>query len=164
MAATAVLGCDDRIPGAFTQVTGGPRIEERFAIDRRRDLVMGPLGLSGMRTYDNAAWDDMVRRDQWMKAIPKLRPGARVTIEIPRSQRAWMKIAHVGSNRHRLTLQACTREEGESGPSGNTAWSGGFDIDYANAPRQGRCAMLTVRVKGRTKPIRKRLAPAVTGC
>ena len=162
MAATAMLGCDDRIPSAFRQAVGGPRIVERFDIDRRRDLVMGPLGISGMRTYDNAAWDDMVRRDQWMKAIPKLRPGARVTLVIPRSQRSWMRFSCGG--RHRVTLRACRRDEGESGPSGNTAWSGGFLIDYAKAPKQGRCAMLTVRVKGRSKPIRKRLAPAVTGC
>jgi hypothetical protein len=164
MAATAVLGCDDRIPSAFIQPAGGGKIEERFDIDPRRDLVLGPLGFSGLRTYDNAVWDDMVKRDQWLKALPKLRPGARVTIEVPRSQRGWMKLAMtgLGAGRHRVTLQACTREEGRSGPSGNTAWSGGFEIDYAKAPKQGRCARITVRTGDRV--IRKRIAPAVTGC
>ncbi len=159
-AAAPVLGCDDRIPGAFVQHAGGRRVEERFDIDRRRDLVVGPVGISGMRMYDDAVWDDMVKRGQWMKALPKVRPGARVTLEVPRSQRAWMRLSFGGT--HRVTLQACRRGEGESGPSGNTAWSGGFLIDYAAAPDQGRCATLIVRTRGRV--LRRRIAPRVTSC
>lgn len=159
-AATPVLGCDDRITGASIQPAGGAPRVERFEIDRRRDTVFGPLAFSGMRTYDRAAWDDFVRRDQWMKAIPRLRPGARATLVIPPSQRGWMRFSFADGPRVRL--QACRRGEGESGPSGNTAWSGGFVIDYAKAPDQGRCARLVVRTRGRV--IRKRIAPRAGRC
>ena len=162
MGATAVLGCDDRIPSAFRQSAGGARVEERFAFDRRRDGVFGPVAFRGLRTMTDRVWDDFAARDQWLKALTIVRPGARATVEVPRAQRPWMRLAYHSAGRYRVTLKACRRGEGESGPSGNTAWSGGFDIDYAKAPKQGRCAKLIVRTGGRV--IRKRLAPRVTGC
>lgn len=158
-AAAPVLGCDDRITGAFTEYPDGRRVEDRFEIDRRRDVTAGPLAYRGLRSITRAEWDSYVARDQWLKSPPVLRPGRTVTVEVPRSQRAWMKIVHGGS---RLTLRSCTR--GGSGSSGNTAWSGGFEIDYANAPQQGRCARLIIRVRGRAEPIRRRLVPKAGSC
>jgi hypothetical protein len=41
--------------------------------------------------------------------------------------------------------------------SGPTFFSGGFEIDYAKAPQQGRCAELIVWVRGEQEPHRVRL-------
>ena len=153
-AAAPVLGCDDRITSAFTEYADGRRGEDCFEIDRKRDLVVGPLGYRGLRAIDAREWDWYVRNDQWLKSLTVLRPGRRVTVEVPRSQRGWMKIVHGGA---RLTLQAC------SGTKRNTAWSGGFRIDYANAPQQGRCARIIVRIPGRD-PLRRRLVPSAGPC
>ena len=159
-AAAPVLGCDDRIPSAFRQMTGGPRIEERFDIDRRSDRVFGPLAFSGLRDYVKQ-WDRMVEQDQWIKSIAVMRPGRRVTVIVPRRQRGWMKLTW--GNGYAATFKSCKRGEGESGPSGNTAWSGGFEFDYAKAPKQGRCAKIRLRYDGRTRT-RRLLGPNVPGC
>ena len=158
-AAAPALGCADRITGAVVQYPDGRRVEDSFAIDRRQDLVAGPLGLTGLRRLRARDWAWLAARDQWLKSPMVLRPGRRVTLVVPRAQRSWMRIVHGGA---RLTLRACPRGGPSSGSSGNTAWSGGFEIDYAKAPRQGRCARIHVRVDGRT--LRRRIAPRAGAC
>ena len=44
-----------------------------------------------------------------------------------------------------------------------TPFSGGFEIDYAEAPRQGRCAELIVWVAGEREPRRGRVFGAPAG-
>ena len=121
---------------------------------------MGPLALSGLRSITQAEWKYYAARDQWLKSIPLPRPGRSVTIVVPRRQRGWMKIVHGGA---RLTLRGCARGAEASGSSGNTAWSGGLEIDYAKAPRQGRCARIIVRIPGR-EAVRRRLLPNAGPC
>lgn len=146
-AAAPVLGCDARIEGAFQQFPDGRRVEDTFRIDRARDFVAGPLALRGLRAYTERDWQWFVDRDQWMKSIAIVRPRGRVTLVVPRSQRPWMRFAY-GRARHRVTFQACNGRR-------NTAWSGGLLIDYAEAPKEGRCARLSVYTDGRV--IRRRL-------
>lgn len=64
---------------------------------------------------------------------------------------------------------ACVWAEGISGPPGSirgdytacrtgpTFFNGGFEIDYDEAPQQGRCAELIAWVKGEGEPRRVRL-------
>jgi hypothetical protein len=153
-----VLDCGDRITGAVVIVGGVSRPYEFVA--RKGDTIAGPLAFSGARDYGRtqAAWDDMVRRDQWLKTIAMLKSGRRVTVEIPAEQRAWMKLEYAHGTTdpvHVVRMEACRRP-------GRTPWSGGFTIDYATAPEQGRCAEIIIRVDGRPKPLRRRLfgAPA----
>ena len=161
-AAVPTLGCEDRITGAFTQFADGRRVADTFAFDRRRDFVAGPLAMRGLRGMTPRDWDSMAARDQWLKSPLVMRPGRAATIEVPPDQRSWMKI--VRGSGERLRLRACARGGRSSGSSGNTAWSGGFEIDYARAPQQGRCARIVVRVAGRDEPIRRRLTPRAGPC
>ena len=167
-AGAPVRDCRDRITGAFTQVGGRTR-PYRFAFRPRQDTIFGPLALSGAAGYgDPAAWEALVRDDGWTKTVALVRRGARVTLEVPREQRAWMttEYAHSDAGAHAVTLAGCprdaTRADCGRGPRdtcarGPTPFSGGFTIDYARAPRQGRCAELIVWVQGRPEPLRKRV-------
>jgi hypothetical protein len=75
----------------------------------------------------------------------------------------WLRGADADSA---VTLAGCrwppTRAECGPGPrttrrSRVTPFSGGFEIDYARAPRQCRCAELIVWVEGERSPRRERL-------
>ena len=162
-AAAPVLGCDDRITGAVIRHADGREVEERFDIDRRQDNLFGPLALTGLKGVTPQSWDANVARDQWLKSPLVLRPSARVTLVIPRAQRSWMRFRHHPGH-HRVTYASCRRGHRASGPSGNTAWSFGFEFDYAEAPQHGRCARIIVRVHGRPQPLRRRLAPNAGPC
>lgn len=165
-----VIDCRDRISEAFTEV-GGVTRPYRFRVRPRRDTVIGPVAFSGALGYDDAVWDDLVRTDDWLKSIALVRRGTRVTLEVPPGQRAWMRLqyAHSGAgagSARAVSLAGCrrpaTRAECGSGPrttcrSRVTPFSGGFEVDYARAPRQGRCAELIVWVDG--NPLRARLYP-----
>jgi hypothetical protein len=153
-AAAPVLGCDAAIPSAFQEFPDGRRIEDTFEVRRAHDQVFGPLALRGLRDYTERGMQDMADRDQWMKTIALVRPGRRVSLTIPVSQRAWMRFAY-GDARYRVIFRACGGER-------NSAWAGGFDIDYAKAPQNGRCARLAVRAGDRV--IRKRLFPRAGRC
>jgi hypothetical protein len=163
-----VRDCRDRITGAFTQVGGRTRAY-RFRVRPRHDTVLGPLALSGAADYGlPGQWDALIRDDTWPKTIAMVRRGARVTLEVPAEQRAWMvmEYAHTSSSPHAVTLRGCPRRATEAacGPGsrqtcarGPTPFSGGFTVDYARAPLQGRCAELIVWVQGRPEPLRKRI-------
>jgi hypothetical protein len=130
-----VLRCDDSITVAGHDPIG---------IDDDIDLVVGPLRIVGLGLYE-AEWESLVEEDQWLKAAAMVDPGARVTLEIPRGQRAWNDLEY-GASRDAVTLRACDDVA--------TVWVGGFTIDYARAPRQGRCAGLIVRSGGARTRVR----------
>jgi hypothetical protein len=168
-----VLGCRERISGAEIR-TGGRSRPAPFLVRPAHDTRIGPVAFSGALDYGRpATWAAMVRDGRWLKSVALVRPGSRVTIVIPREQRGWMRLEYVhGADRpvHAVTLQGCRRRGSaaarrrECGPgpqetcrSGRTPFSGGFTIDYARAPAQGRCAQLIVWVRGRARPLRERL-------
>ncbi|MBI5105905.1 MAG: hypothetical protein HZB46_13165 [Solirubrobacterales bacterium] len=162
-----VVGCKDRITGAVT-VVGGESRPYRFVV-RPGDTVIGPVAFAGARRYGaESAWSLLVARDQWLKTLATLRHGARATLAVPRGQRAWMRLTYGGVEGPAVTLRACrgeaTREECGRGPRdtchGRTPWAGGFVIDYAKAPHQGRCAELEVWLPRRERPLRERLFAA----
>lgn len=162
---TPLLDCRDRITGAFTQV-GDKITPYRFRVRPRHDTRIGPIAFSGARDLGTrATYDAMVRDDQWLKTIALVRRGARVTLEVPRAQRSWMRLEYA-EGVHAATLEGCPRRPSAEacGPGprdtcarGPTPFSGGFTIDYDAAPRQGRCAELIVWVEGREQPLRGRV-------
>jgi hypothetical protein len=178
--AAVVLDCRDRITGAWI-IRGGRRIAERWEVDRRADTVIGPVAFSGATAAGRSAeWRWYVEADQWLKSIALVRAGEAVTLEVPAEQRGWMRMeyAHVRGSAHAVTLRGCRRRTSTAGRRREcgrgprtTCWprrtpfSGGFTIDYAHAPRQGRCAELIVWVAGRERPLRERLfSPPPEAC
>ena len=151
-----VRDCGDRITGTFTEVDSGSRRPYRFRVRPRHDTRIGPVAFAGMKDAGRpATWALYVREKQWLKSIAMVRPSARVTLEVPAEQRAWMHLEYGGDRA--VTLAACR--------SILTPFSGGFTIDYARAPRQGRCAELIVWVDGAARARRKRLfAPPAEAC
>lgn len=121
-----VARCRDSITAA------GPH--DPIVADDATDNVIGSVRFSGLRLYGN--WAALVRDDQWIKTIAMLDAGVRVTLEVPREQRGWMRVDYGGHGGRAVTLQACRRRP--------TAFAGGFTVDYGRAPDQGRCAELIV--------------------
>ena len=165
-----VRGCASRISGIGGRQEG--------------DTIVGPLRFNTRSYSAPGEWRRLVRSGQWLKSVARLRAGAQVTLEVPPEQRPWMRLRYgqrrggvaavtLRACRHRRSRVAQRREckwaEGVAGPpgsvrsdytacrSGRTFFSGGFEIDYADAPQQGRCAELTVWVKGQQAPHRLRL-------
>jgi hypothetical protein len=167
----AVRGCASRISG------GSPR-------RMKGDTIVGPLRFNTQSYSPLRVWRRLVKAGQWMKSVARLRAGRQVTLVVPPEQRSWMRLRYAQRHdgvaavtlracRHRASRAARRREcvwaEGVVGApgsvrddytacrSGPTFFSGGFDIDYAQAPQQGRCAELVVWVKGEAEPHRVRL-------
>jgi hypothetical protein len=136
MRAAGVRGLPPRAPVARCRdsITAAGPHDPVFA-DDETDRVAGPVRFAGLRTYE-AEWAALVADDQWLKSIAMLDAGTRVTLEIPREQRDWMRVDYGGRGGRAVTLQACRRRA--------TLFAGGFTIDYAEAPQQGRCAELIV--------------------
>jgi hypothetical protein len=109
------------------------------------DLVVGPVAFAGTGSYA-ADWDGIVAEDQWLKLFAFVQAGERVTIAVPPEQRGWMRLEWGSGpgNDRAVTLAACRRRE--------SVFVGGFSIDYARAPKQGRCAELIVWT-GRARPV-----------
>jgi hypothetical protein len=131
----AVRGLPPRAPVARCRdsiTAAGPH--DPILADDEADRVAGPVRFAGLRTYTD--WAYLVREDQWIKTIAMLDAGLRVTLEVPREQREWMRVDYGGRGGRAVTLRACRRQA--------TAYAGGFTIDYAKAPQQGRCAELIV--------------------
>jgi hypothetical protein len=115
---------------------------------------------------------------QPMKVIATLRAGTAATLTVPRSERRWLRLLYdVSSPRAMergapaITLQACRtvssrsaqfRECGRSLPPDAckrpyTEFNGGIYVDFAHAPKRGRCADLQVLVNGSSTPLVGRL-------
>jgi len=176
-------------PGAVAQ-SEPPRAPVRDCASRidggsrRRDgdTIIGPLRFS-MQDYTSLrTWREMVRTDQWLKSPARVGAGAEVTLVVPPEQRQWMRLAYAHRRggtaavtlracRHRRSRAARRREcvwtEGVAGykacRSGPTVLSGGFEIDYDEAPQQGRCAELIVWVADDQEPHRVQLLPLEPG-
>ena len=157
-----VRGCESRIDG------GSPRRDD--------DTIIGPLRFNMEQYAPLRTWREMVRRDQWLKSPTQVRPGAQVTLVVPADQRPWMRLAyaHRRGGTATVTLRACRHSRSRAARrrecvwtegivgyracrSGPTFFSGGFEIDYDEAPEQGRCAELIVWIKGEREPHRVRL-------
>jgi hypothetical protein len=159
-----VRGCASRISGS------SPR--------RDGDTVIGPLRFNMQGYSPLRAWRDMVREEQWLKSVARVRAGGLVTLVVPPEQRPWMRLAyaHRRGGKAAVTLQACRHRRSREAQrdecewtdytacrSGPTYFSGGFEIDYDEAPQQGRCAELIVWVKGEQEPHRVRLLQVEPG-
>ena len=138
-----LTSCHDSITAA------GPH--DPIVADDATDRVVGPVRFTGLRIYEGS-WAGLVLADQWLKTIALLDAGLEVTLEIPRGQRDWMRVDYGGRGGRAVTLRACRRQA--------TAYAGGFTIDYARAPRQGRCAEVLVWT-GHERAVRARLFPAL---
>jgi len=134
--AAPVARCEDSTTAA------GPH--DPIGLDDEIDKVVGPLRIVGLGLYE-ADWRAIVDDDQWMKAPALVEPRAAVTLVIPRAQRAWNHVSYGGRGGSAVTLRACARR---------TVFAGGFTIDYAKAPREGRCAELIVWGSGPAKRVR----------
>lgn len=163
--------------GCASRISGGPG-------RRDGDTIVGPLRFNTQGYSPLRVWRRQVRSGQWMKSVARLSPGGQVTLVVPPGQRSWMRLAYAQRRggeaavtlracRHRRSRAARRREcvwaEGIAGPPGSirgdytacrtgpTFFNGGFEIDYDEAPQQGRCAELIVWVKGEEEPRRVRL-------
>jgi hypothetical protein len=145
-----------------SRIDGGP---ER----RKGDTVAGPLRFNMQQYRPRRVWRRLARRGQWLKSVARVRAGARVTLVVPPEQRPWMRLryAHRRGGAAAVTLRACRHRRTRAARrrecvwaeytacrSGPTFFSGGFAIDYDEAPEQGRCAELIVRVEGEREPHR----------
>jgi hypothetical protein len=145
------------------RVEGGKRVPNRTV-----DTVIGPVAFIRLpMVYRKEA----SRPDSELISIGLLRAGARVTLEVPRSQRRWLKLLYDYPDfkgAYAITLQGCRRLYSARARRCECGWrpydacrwrytqfTGGFRIDYANAPRRGRCAELVVRAKAEREPLRE---------
>ena len=167
---------DPTVRGCRERVEGG-----KIVPSRRVDTVIGPMAFIRLphiyRDYASRP-DSELKPDPGvgmpsMKSIGVLRAAARVRLVVPRRQRRWMKVVydypdHDGG--YAITLQACRRLDSRRARRRECGWrpdlacrwrytqfSGGFGLDFANAPRRGLCAELIVRVKGESEALRELL-------
>jgi hypothetical protein len=168
-----VRGCRERIEGP------------RTLTPERGGTTIGPISFGAPAVYRDLAsrpqdWEPFPEYGMpAIKVIAVLRAGSRVTLVVPREQRPWMKLIYARPGRggtHAVALRACRqlrsrraqrRECGWRGhPAGlpyaacrsrYTNFSGGFGLDFAEAPKRGLCAELIVWVKGKQRPLRERL-------
>lgn len=114
-----------------------------------------------------------------MKALAIVRAGPAVTVTVPESQRSWMwldyergRLTDADLGTHRVVFRPCPRtgsaaeerehcvwEPARACRSGLTQFNGGIALDYDNAPHEGRCARLIVRVEGQPGRQRKLAFP-----
>jgi len=101
--------------------------------------------------------------------------GKQVTLQVPRDQRRWMRLAYSHGSRegqHAITLRACRRHASrdtarrecawKNGPQTacrwpNTQFNGAIYIDFAGAPARGGCAELLVWQDDDRRPERRLL-------
>lgn len=157
--ANGVVGCRERVEGG------------RIAPRSGRDALIGPVAFYLLpENYAANSKPDPGRSPpepgfnaHSIKSVLLVRSGERVTLEVPRAQRAWMRLLYSRAHRDRLgtervTLQACRRTRSPAArraecrwrPTSacrwkNTQFAGGVYVDFDRAPRRGRCATLRVR-------------------
>lgn len=121
--------------------------------DRKRDLIAGPLALRGLRV-DGGPYSTMPElfepqpgeRYAAIKTPALVKAGTAVTITIPESERAHVKVGFKGIGfGPAATLKACRRGSPER-RARNTGFAGGFKVTGT------RCSELRVRVHGREGP------------
>lgn len=168
MPSAATRGCRHRVDGRPLRVL------------RAKDTVVGPVAFLGAaETYSHHASRPDSALEPYpglgmpaMKILALVRAGTSVTLVVPKRQRSWMKLVYGQARRgeYAITLTACRRSRSaterarECGwrpyracRSSTTQFSGGFGLDFARAPKRGRCAELVVWLEGRRRPLRTRL-------
>ena len=116
------------------------------------DTIIGPLRFN-MKDYSPPpVWRRLVRDGQWMKSVARVRAGGQVTLVVPHEQRPWMRLAYAQrrGGTAAVTLRACRHRRSRAARrrecvwtdytacrSGPTFFSGGFEIDYGEAPAAG---------------------------
>jgi hypothetical protein len=170
----AVRGCRQRVEGRTLRA--------------RRDLdtIVGPIAfMRAGETYrhyakrpDSALQPHPGLSMPAMKVLALVRAGSSVTLVVPKRQRGWMKLVYGQTRRgaYAITLRACRRSASEEARARECGWppyracrsrttqfSGGFGLDFADAPRRGRCAKLVVWVAASKKPLRRRLFKPASG-
>jgi hypothetical protein len=128
---------------ADSTTAAGPH--DPIGVADENDALVGPVRILGLGHYA-ADWEALVREDRGLKAPALVDPGSEVTLEVPEAQRVWMRLSYGGRSGGAVTLQACRRKV--------TVFVGGFTVDYAQAPEQGRCAQLIVWVAGQATRVR----------
>jgi hypothetical protein len=163
-----------RVRGCRERVEGVARITPRA----QRDTIIGPLAFIGLPAIYR---DFAARADEGLEADPRVgmpvmksiawvRAYTRVTVVVPKGQRAWNRLAYERPPRggvHALTFRACRKLRSRRAQRRRpyTELNGGVGIDFAEAPGGGLCAEVIVWVEGREKPFRKRLfRPAPEDC
>jgi hypothetical protein len=169
-----VRGCRERVEGVA-----------RITPVAQRDTIIGPIAFIGLPvTYRDfaARADEELKEDPRvgmpvMKSIAWVRANARVTVVVPREQRAWNRLAYERPSRRgvpALTFRACRKLRSRRAQRRECGWprpwksykacrrpytefNGGVAIDFAAAPQRGSCATVIVRVEGREKPLREHL-------
>jgi hypothetical protein len=154
-----VRGCRQRIEGVGGTVKPDPQ----------RDTVVGPVSFFGARASYRRTPHESTR--QPLKIPVVVRSGAPVTLVVPASERRWLHMVYLQSNRpaHAVTLKPCPhvataqaqRRACHWSPygacrSGLTAFSGGFFVNFRRAPLKGRCAMLQVWTRDQPNPLTTR--------
>lgn len=162
---------------------------------RKRDTVIGPIVFTGLpQAYRDLAsrprqWQPYADvKMPALKIIALLRSGVRVTLKVPPEERSWLRLIYLPPLRRgvdAITLQACDRlrsrraQRRECGwgvkragtirfpacQSDYTQFSGGFGVDFAQAPKRALCAKLLVWVQDERRPVLKPLfKPRTSDC
>ena len=136
--AHGVVGCRERVEGG------------RIAPRSGRDALIGPVAFYLLpENYAASARPDPRRsppepgfKAHPIKSVLLVRSGERVTLEVPRAQRAWMRLLYSRARRDRLgtervTLQACTRATGPTARRAECGWhpDQGFSTEAARPHR-----------------------------
>jgi hypothetical protein len=146
-------GCAERTESLRPPASTGP------------DTVIGPLRFPGLAAAfrDNA---EAGGRNAWtplpgvgtpaIKTMVILRAGKRVTLTVPKDQRKWLGLLYVRpyarGGAKAVSLRACRPSYGKV-----TQFSGGFAVDFANAPDRGQCAEIRVKVDRPPRVLQRRL-------
>jgi hypothetical protein len=155
-----VRGCRQRIEG------GGAN----FTPNRWRDAVAGPVSFFGARSAYRATLPTAEShiRVLRLKVPVVVRSGAPVTLAVPASERRWLHLVYLQSNRptRAVTLNPCPhvamakaqRRACHWSPyaacrTGLTWYGGGFFLNFRRSPLEGRCAILQVWAGERPNPI-----------
>jgi hypothetical protein len=131
-AAAPVRGCADRADSNSANPADNPRPEDLFV--GRRILLVGALG---PKTWEYKQDDGQY----WLKTLAVVRRGKRVTITVPRSLRARLRLNY-SRGRATTTFSACNDREW-------TYFPGGFVYSSRG------CYALDVRIHGK-RSVRKR--------
>lgn len=142
LAAATAAGADPGRPGAGVAGCATSSLGRFGTGSPERDLVAGPLRLSGARGYGRSA------RPAWFKMPALVDLGHRATIRIAPAARGVVRFRGYGRHvavdpRSEVTFVACTRGHERSSRRGSrrvTFWSGGFEAD------RPICLPLDVRV------------------
>jgi hypothetical protein len=162
VAATVAVACGSDEPAGDVVVreckdrAGDRPLEPREG----RDAVFGPIAfyeLPGQFDPENRGKVGQLNGPP-MKALALVRGAETVTIAVPEAQREWMQLFYEetayagGEGSYSVEFHGCGDDF--------TEFPGEIYVDHAAAPRQGRCARLSVRARG-SEPVEGELFEAL---